>query len=636
MYRPSSFDDQSDGFYDQQVPFLDSQTVPDVDEVPDCETCPEGASCGKSKGDLDQDSKELFHDLDQLQEEWLADDFGYGPESEPEQYVPDFQSENLPLSIKIKPEPRSPGYHKPCAHMKSPAASTSHRHFDFDKFEQKFAYGEQVLVDNPFSKLDGLSLVIPAPSPSSTDDHPSPPGSACSDAVAPQSSPVTKGNASSTKSTTGNAKGSTKSNSSGMVDMAQRAMASPSIDLNMNRIIKQEHPGPSMCSSSCNKSNNDTNNNGSSISSPTTPQGPSMCQMVTFKEPLLPGGSGFGPSSNHFRAHGPGPGPGFFLDKSRFQRQTSEPCFGNLAHPMGAAGNSAAESGGGGGGGGPHPFQRQNSEPVFLPFKNRVGFNQTRFRETIVKQEPVDYGYEAEVPRSFGNGFPRQEMFMQRHCKEEGGQVECGRAFYDDASVPEKAQEQHNEPRHEVVREGPLYHRRGSLQLWQFLVTLLEDQSNGAFIAWTGRGLEFKLIDPEEVARRWGIQKNRPAMNYDKLSRSLRYYYEKGIMQKVAGERYVYKFVCDPEALFIMAFPDGLHTQLRVSLPPPHDQRQPPPPRPSQMRPIHPKEEPGVLTHPPPQPPSRTPSSENCDLFVPDLSHANPCMTKSFSEGCVY
>lgn len=41
-----------------------------------------------------------------------------------------------------------------------------------------------------------------------------------------------------------------------------------------------------------------------------------------------------------------------------------------------------------------------------------------------------------------------------------------------------------------------------------------------------------------KVARRWGVQKNRPAMNYDKLSRSLRYYYEKGIMQKVAGERY--------------------------------------------------------------------------------------------------
>ena len=96
--------------------------------------------------------------------------------------------------------------------------------------------------------------------------------------------------------------------------------------------------------------------------------------------------------------------------------------------------------------------------------------------------------------------------------------------------------------------------------------------------------MEFKLIDPEEVARRWGIQKNRPAMNYDKLSRSLRYYYEKGIMQKVAGERYVYKFVCSPEALFGMAFPDSQkpyvkpecrsakpllnHSQTMLTLPP--------------------------------------------------------------------
>ncbi len=69
-----------------------------------------------------------------------------------------------------------------------------------------------------------------------------------------------------------------------------------------------------------------------------------------------------------------------------------------------------------------------------------------------------------------------------------------------------------------------------------------------------------------QVARRWGIQKNRPAMNYDKLSRSLRYYYEKGIMQKVAGERYVYKFVCDPEALFSMAFPDNHRPVLKTEL----------------------------------------------------------------------
>lgn len=50
-----------------------------------------------------------------------------------------------------------------------------------------------------------------------------------------------------------------------------------------------------------------------------------------------------------------------------------------------------------------------------------------------------------------------------------------------------------------LYREGPSYQRRGSLQLWQFLVALLDDPSNSHFIAWTGRGMEFKLIEPEEV-----------------------------------------------------------------------------------------------------------------------------------------
>ena len=90
-----------------------------------------------------------------------------------------------------------------------------------------------------------------------------------------------------------------------------------------------------------------------------------------------------------------------------------------------------------------------------------------------------------------------------------------------------------------------LAQKRGSLQLWQFLLKLLETaDSYKHIIEWTKKSCaEFKLLDPEEVARLWGVSKNRPTMNYDKLSRSLRYYYEKGIMQKVAGERYVYRFI---------------------------------------------------------------------------------------------
>lgn len=37
--------------------------------------------------------------------------------------------------------------------------------------------------------------------------------------------------------------------------------------------------------------------------------------------------------------------------------------------------------------------------------------------------------------------------------------------------------------------------------------------------------------------------KNRPAMNYDKLSRSLRYYYEKGIMSKGKNINYSRNFM---------------------------------------------------------------------------------------------
>lgn len=82
----------------------------------------------------------------------------------------------------------------------------------------------------------------------------------------------------------------------------------------------------------------------------------------------------------------------------------------------------------------------------------------------------------------------------------------------------------------------------GQIQLWQFLLELLAEPANSAYITWEGNNGEFKLTDPDEVARRWGERKNKPNMNYDKLSRALRYYYDKNIMTKIHGKRYAYKF----------------------------------------------------------------------------------------------
>uniref|UniRef100_A0A3Q2C7T1 ETS domain-containing protein n=1 Tax=Cyprinodon variegatus TaxID=28743 RepID=A0A3Q2C7T1_CYPVA len=82
----------------------------------------------------------------------------------------------------------------------------------------------------------------------------------------------------------------------------------------------------------------------------------------------------------------------------------------------------------------------------------------------------------------------------------------------------------------------------GPIQLWQFLLELLTDRSCQSCISWTGDGWEFKLTDPDEVALLWGKRKNKPKMNYEKLSRGLRYYYDKNIIRKTAGKRYVYRF----------------------------------------------------------------------------------------------
>ncbi|XP_053353610.1 ETS translocation variant 5b isoform X1 [Clarias gariepinus] len=266
----------------------------------------------------------------------------------------------------------------------------------------------------------------------------------------------------------------------------------------------------------------------------------------------------------------------------RFHRQLSEPCL-PFPQPEACTGTPYPPQNGNlyPRDNRPH-YHRQMSEPV-IPLPPR-GFKQEMvdprypeqgasnvaasrvpsFHHMSIKQEPREFGIDSEI-QSCQSSFGKSSNFYQANSE---GFMYDGEPhlYYEDACVvPERLD---GKCKQEGVgfRDGPPYQRRGSLQLWQFLVTLLDDPSNSHFIAWTGRGLEFKLIEPEEVARRWGIQKNRPAMNYDKLSRSLRYYYEKGIMQKVkvAGERYVYKFVCDPEALFSMAFPDNQRPSLKV------------------------------------------------------------------------
>ncbi|XP_056401791.1 ETS translocation variant 3-like [Hyla sarda] len=110
------------------------------------------------------------------------------------------------------------------------------------------------------------------------------------------------------------------------------------------------------------------------------------------------------------------------------------------------------------------------------------------------------------------------------------------------------------------------------IQLWHFILELLQKEEFRHVIAWQqGEYGEFVIKDPDEVARLWGRRKCKPQMNYDKLSRALRYYYNKRILHKTKGKRFTYKFnfnkLAMPNYPFISIRPNGAVPQSAPPVP---------------------------------------------------------------------
>ena len=71
---------------------------------------------------------------------------------------------------------------------------------------------------------------------------------------------------------------------------------------------------------------------------------------------------------------------------------------------------------------------------------------------------------------------------------------------------------------------------------------MLSQPKYSAIISWEGISGQFRIIKPNQVVSLWGERNGRRNMSYQKFSRALRYYYQKKILAKIRGQRYVYKF----------------------------------------------------------------------------------------------
>ncbi|XP_048354834.1 ETS-related transcription factor Elf-3 isoform X3 [Sphaerodactylus townsendi] len=87
-------------------------------------------------------------------------------------------------------------------------------------------------------------------------------------------------------------------------------------------------------------------------------------------------------------------------------------------------------------------------------------------------------------------------------------------------------------------------HSPRGIHLWEFIRDILiHPEMNEGLLKWEDRreGI-FKFLRSEAVAQLWGQKKKNNSMTYEKLSRAMRYYYKREILERVDGRRLVYKF----------------------------------------------------------------------------------------------
>ncbi|XP_042350602.1 ETS-related transcription factor Elf-3 [Plectropomus leopardus] len=129
-------------------------------------------------------------------------------------------------------------------------------------------------------------------------------------------------------------------------------------------------------------------------------------------------------------------------------------------------------------------------------------------------------------------------LISKEHIKTEKGESRVKRP----RGRPPKASRQHSCSIYENPKKNK--HAPRGTHLWEFIRDILiHPERNQGLMKWEDRreGV-FKFLKSEAVAQMWGQKKKNSSMTYEKLSRAMRYYYKREILERVDGRRLVYKF----------------------------------------------------------------------------------------------